>query len=303
MGETHEIPELQEPTESLEDIRPAPVPEPPIDRIGTLLPGDPLTRRPGRFQRFDLIAGTVTVSALLWSAEQITGKLLIMFNGAVRRRDEKHPNEVFQRKTWVNDIRSDILFLSDPTLRSDNTVSIGWGQGQPGGYAVPALAQTAFSVAESLNVPSGDRIYFGSSAGGFQALQVGARDIDARVLVNNAQIDWTLYEPQNVRTICQNSYHGKAPSAVAQDHPDRTSVVRAFTEFENIPRTRYLVNAASENDAKHQLPALVDGLRTAPATASPRVDVSFYIDPNGGHAPLPRQATTSEINQMLDERV
>lgn len=283
-----------------EGIRPNPDEGPSIDRLGTLLPGDPLSRRPGRFQRFDVLAGTVTVPAMLWSAERPTGTLLIAFNGAVRRKAAKDPSEVFQRSSWVHDIDSDILFIADPTLRFDNEISIGWGQGGPEGYAIPAMAQTAFSAAESLGVGSAQRVYYGSSAGGFQALQVAARDVGSRALVNNAQIDWTLYARQNVQAICQHTYHGQSPEGVAQAYPDRTSVARAFAEFENIPRTRYLLNTASKNDVARQLPALLAGLQKGPTAAHPRVDVSLYADPAGGHNPLAKSTTITEINTILD---
>lgn len=276
---------------------------PPTNNLGTLLPGDRVSRQPGRFQRFDFLPGTVTVPAVLWSSEEPTDTLLIAFNGAVQRKSDKAPSEVFQRKTWVEDIHSDILFIADPTLRSGNEISIGWGQGGPGSYAIPAMAQTAFFIAESLEVPSTKRVYYGSSAGGFQALQIAARDTGARALINNAQIDWTLYMRGSVRSICRNTYDDQTPEEVARLHPDRTSAARAFAEFSNVPRTRYLINAASNNDATRQLPALVAGLKTAPASAKPRVDISVYVDPNGGHSPLSKKTTLMEINRMLDDQV
>lgn len=262
-----------------------------------------MARRPGRFQRFDVIAGTVTVSAMLWCGEKATGTLLIAFNGAVARKNEKSPNEVFQRKKWVEDFHSDVLFIADPTLCADNQISIGWGQGTPGGYAIPAMAQTVFAVAESLEVASDKRVYYGSSAGGFQALQVAARDTGSQVLVNNAQIDWTLYMRQSVQAICRHSYSDQSPDEVSRSHPDRTSVPKAFAEFGNVPRTRYLINAASNNDASLQLPALIAGLKTAPASAQPRIDISVYVDPRGGHSPMSKLTTLKEINRMLDEQV
>ncbi|WP_240372418.1 hypothetical protein [Brevibacterium zhoupengii] len=164
------------------------------------------------------------------------------------------------------------------------------------------MAQAVFAVAESLEVASDKRVYYGSSAGGFQALQVATRDIGSRVLVNNAQIDWTLYMRQSVQAICRHSYPDQSPDEVSRTHPDRTSVPKAFAEFGNVPRTRYLINAASNNDASLQLPALVAGLKTAPASAQPRIDISVYVDPHGGHSPMSKSTTLKEINRMLDEQ-
>ncbi|WP_420097809.1 hypothetical protein [Brevibacterium sediminis] len=276
--------------------------EPPFDQLGTLLPGDCIERRPGTFQRFDFHVGTVTVPALLWCRPEPTGRLLIAFNGAVRRTPEKDPQEIFQRRTWVDDIEADILFLADPTLRSDNRISIGWGQGTQGRYANPAMAQTARFAAECLDIPAGARLYFGTSAGGFQALQAAARDEGSRALVNNPQIDWTKYMPTFVNTIAGYSYEDQPAEDIAIDHPDRTSVAHAFAAFGHIPRTRCLINAASKNDSLAQLPALVAAL---PAQAGERscFDVSLYSDVRGGHNPLPRPATITAINSILREAI
>ena len=280
---------------------PRSTPAPPTDQLGTLLPGDRVERCAGRFQRFDVIVGTVTVPALLWSSTEPSPTLLVMFNGAVRRIPEKAPEEVFQRSTWVEDIHSDILFIADPTLRSDNEIGIGWGQGTAGVYAIPAMAQTVFSIAESLGIPSTRRMYYGSSAGGFQALQIAARDSGSRALVNNPQIDWTLYLRQSVEAICEHTYAGASADTVTRSHPDRTSAARAFEEFENVPHTRYLVNAASRNDAARQMPSLIAGMSTGPTDITPRIDVSLYVDRAAGHTPLPKAATIDEINHMIDE--
>ncbi|WP_166969638.1 hypothetical protein [Brevibacterium atlanticum] len=276
------------------------VEEPPFQRLGTLLPGDRIERRPGLFQRFDFHAGTVTVPALLWSREEPSERLVIAFNGAVRRTPEKDPREIFQRRTWVEDIDADVLFIADPTLRHDNRISIGWGQGAPGGFALPAMAQTARFVAECLEIPAAARLYYGTSAGGFQALQAAARDDGCRVLVNNPQFDWTKYLPMPVATIAREIYAGAAPEAVAERFPDRTSTAHAFAEFGHVPRTRCLLNAASENDALAQLPALID---TLPAHSGERscFDVSLYSDARGGHNPLSRSATAAAINAILSE--
>ncbi|WP_181276331.1 hypothetical protein [Brevibacterium oceani] len=276
--------------------------EPPFQRLGTLLPGDRIERRPGVFQRFDFRAGTVRVPALLWSRKEATNRLVIAFNGAVRRSPEKDPQEIFQRRTWVDDIDADVLFIADPTLRTDNRISIGWGQGTPGRYAIPAMAQIARFVAECLEIPAAARLYFGTSAGGFQALQAAARDEGSRALVNNPQIDWTLYMEKFVGMIARYSYGDRPTKDIAVDYPDRTSVAHAFASFGHTPRTRCLINAASRNDALAQLPALVDALPAQKGELS-CFDVSLYSDARAGHNPMPRLATTTAINTILREAI
>jgi len=272
--------------------------------LGTLHLGSELAPVPGSFSRFDLLIGTVRVNALLWINESFPDRLVIATNGAVARKPGIDPREVFQRRTWVEDFRGSALFLSDPTIRPDNSLAIAWGQGAPRGFALPAMAQTAQYVARHLDVPSSRRLYYGSSAGGFQAMQLAARDEHSLSLVNNPQIDWTRYMEANVRSICRHSY-GTADSAeVSAQFPARTHAVKAFAETGYVPPVRYLLNTASKNDVTRQMDALLRGMKSiASLSALPRIDVATYYDEKSGHMPIPKLRTLQEINAQLDGMV
>lgn len=275
--------------------------EQPFVSIGLVLPGAPLNLPPNTYLRLDVLSGNVVVPALIWVNADHRDRLLVAMNGAVTRRSAKKPTEVFQRRTWVEDIDSSVVFLADPTLQSDNTISIGWGQGGPGTYAIPAMAQTAQYIAGLLGVPSERRVYFGSSAGGFQALQLGIRDREAKVLVNNAQFDWTRYEPMNVRSICRHSYAGAAVEKVARAHPGRTSVIEAAREQGAHPHIRYLLNAASPDDSEIQLPAIIGALgRESNLSSGGALDIALYSDPKALHNPISKSRTLAEINSAFE---
>lgn len=275
--------------------------EQPFVSLGFVLPGTPLELPASTYLRLDVLSGNVVVPALIWVNADHRDRLLVAMNGAVARRSAKKPTEVFQRRTWVEDIEASVVFLADPTLQSDNTISIGWGQGGPGSYAIPAMAQTAQYIAGLLGVPSERRVYFGSSAGGFQALQLGIRDPDAKVLVNNAQFDWTRYEPMNVRSICRHSYDGAAVEKVAKAHLGRTSVIEAAREQGAHPRIRYLLNAASPDDSENQLPAIIAALgRDSSLSSGGALDVALYSDPKTQHSPISKSRTLAEINSAFE---
>lgn len=268
---------------------------------GLVAPGTPLDLPEHTFLRVDVLSGNVVVPALVWVSGEHDDRLLVAMNGAVSRRSAKNPTEIFQRRTWVEQIESSVVFLADPTLQESNTISIGWGQGTYGSYAIPAMAQTAQYLAELLGVPSPRRVYYGSSAGGFQALQLGIRDPEAQVLVNNAQFDWTRYVPANVRSICRHSYGGAAVENVAKDHLGRTSAIEAARESDALPRIRYLLNAASQDDSEIQLRAMVEALGRAPDPArEPSTEVVMYSDPVAQHGPLSRRRTVTEINAAFE---
>lgn len=275
--------------------------QPKFTLMGTLLLGSPFTPVPGTFNRFDLLIGTVRVSALLWISQEYPGRLVVATNGAVSRKDEIDPREVFQRRTWVEEFHGTALLISDPTIRPDNHLSIAWGQGSPHGFALPAMAQAAQFVASQLDIPAHRRLYYGSSAGGFQALQLAARDEKSRALVNNPQVDWTMYMPGSVKSICRYSYGTEDSAEVQAQYPDRTHAVKAFAETGYVPQVRYLLNAASDNDVNLQVGALFAGMGSIAAYASsPRIDIATYYDEHSGHIPLSKPRTLLEVNAQLD---
>lgn len=264
--------------------------------------GAPLSPEPGTFFRFDVLVGLVTVPALLWVNPEFSDRLLILTNGAVARDESKSPLEVFQRRTWADQFHAHSLYLSDPTLRPDNDLRIGWGQGESGAYALPAMAQVARYVGEALGVSARRRLYYGSSAGGFQALQLATRDEGSHALVNNPQIDWTEYVHSFPRRVAEYVYGTSDLRAIRGEWPDRVSAAKAIDESGYVPRIRYLVNAASENDIESQLTAFMGGVRSVGESLSgTRIEISIYHNEVLGHLPLPKRKTLAEINQSLAE--
>lgn len=274
---------------------------PEFTSLGTLHLGSELAAAPHTFNRFDLLVGTVRVNALLWINDRHPDRLVVATNGAVARKPGIDPREVFQRRTWVEEFRGSALFLSDPTIQPDNSLSIAWGQGSPRHFALPAMAQTAQHIAQKLNVPSARRLYYGSSAGGFQAMQLSTRDESSRTLVNNPQVDWTRYMATSVRSICRHAYETDDAAEVRAEFPARTHAVRAFAKTGYVPPMRYLLNTASSNDVTRQLDALMHGMKSISAlSAFPRIDIAAYYDEKSGHMPIPKQRTLQEINAQLD---
>lgn len=270
-------------------------------QLGTLVLGSHFAPVPGTFNRFDLLIGTVRVSALLWISQEYPDRLVVATNGAVSRKDDVDPRGVFQRRTWVEDFHGSALVMSDPTIRPDNSLSIAWGQGAPQGFALPAMAQAAQFVAARLGIPAKRRLYYGSSAGGFQALQLAARDDRSRALVNNPQVDWTKYMARNVRSICRYSYGTEDVAEVRAQYPDRTHAVKAFAATGYVPPVRYLLNAASDNDVNLQAGALLKGMEDIAAfSSSPRIEIATYYDEKLGHMPIPKPRTLLEVNAQLD---
>lgn len=273
----------------------------PFNRLGIVIPGAPLQLDYQTYYRVDVLSGNVLVPALVWKNPKYSDRVVIALNGAVSRADDKDPREVFQRRTWVNRIRSNIIFLADPTLSQNNRLAIGWGQGEDGSYAIPAMAQTAQYLSSILGVGGGSRLYYGSSAGGFQAIQLAVRDRGSSALVNNAQFDWTLYMKSAVKRICEFSYGGLTEEDISKKYPGRVSPFAAAKEYGHLPRIRYLVNAASASDVSVQLPTALDGYTDVVAkTPESSFTIELYSDSAAGHNPISQAKTIAAIHDSLD---
>ncbi|WP_129656943.1 hypothetical protein [Rothia halotolerans] len=273
-----------------------------IVRMGEVPLGSPLAPEPGTFLRLDVLVGLVAVPALLWVNPECSDRLLVLTNGAVAREESKSPLEVFQRRTWADQFHAHVLYLSDPTLRPENDLRIGWGQGEADRYALPAMAQAVQYVSECLDVPSHQHLYYGSSAGGFQALQLAARDDGSYALVNNPQVDWSKYVSYFPRKAAEYAYGTSDVESVRQEFPDRVSAAKAIEDLGYIPKIRYLVNAASKNDIEAQLSEFMRGVKSSGSRlADTKVDISVYYDKALGHWPLPKPRTLAAINHSLAE--
>lgn len=279
----------------------APNSDPNFRWLGCVSTVGDLNIQPECYMRFNFNVDGHAVPALLWVPASGADHLVIVTNGAVKRDARKSPHEVFQRRKWVREINANVLFIADPTLQPSNNLSIGWGQGSRAFFALPAMARLAQRAGESLNIDSINRLYFGTSAGGFQALQLAVRDRGSQSLVNNPQMDWTLYNQTFAGKVARQVYDIEEPSAVREAYPDRTSIAAAFAKYRWIPKFKYLLNSASSNDVDLQLPALLESDRHfGKRIRCNRVTLEVYHDETLRHNPLPREVLLKELQASLD---
>lgn len=228
-------------------------------------------------------------------------KLVVLLNGAVDRKRSSGP--VFQRSSWVNDINANVLNVADPTIHTENTLSIGWGQGESG-KALNSMSSIIRRVAQTLNIPPNNRTYYGSSAGGFQALQLSSRDQDSRVIVNNPQSDWTYYMPSSVRSVLRDCYAEDSLISVREKYPENCSAATAIIASGHMPRIQYFVNAASKSDINVHLKQFISTIRSSTSfNESKNIFINYYHDAKAGHNPLPKKQTLEMINNGLTEAV
>ncbi len=253
--------------------------------------------------RFKFLFNGYAVPCNFVKSEKSSSRLLVTLNGAVKREADKDPREIFQRRTWSDEFESNVLMISDATLHPSNNIQIGWAQGNGTDALISGMAKSVEFVRDSLGARNEEIVFFGSSAGGFQAVALHSWFPGSRFLVNNAQFDWTLYHPTHSKRIAAHSYGGLDIRHVRKLYPNMCNVFSRFVN-DRIPIAgRYLVNVASPADFGKQLPVLTSFM-SARAKLQPSIgmdiSVGYYADPKAGHMPLNRKATLREVASLLE---
>lgn len=228
-----------------------------------------------------------------------SSRLIACFNGAVDRK-AKPQGIVFQRSSWAVDFPSSVLFLSDPSLIG-NGISLGWGQISRELDFGPIAAQIVSTAAATLRNQSGPTVYFGSSAGGYQAMSAAAYDPNSVCLVNNAQFNWLLYDVRQSVADCVQHLGFKSVDEIPPSFAPRVSILEQIRTHRQSLRVRYLLNTSSPNDFAIQrrvFDELRELLRDDPSSWC---DLEQYQDSAAGHNPLPKAALMNEMLRMLTD--
>lgn len=222
--------------------------------------------------------------------------VVVLSNGAVDlQRSASTP--VFQRSSWWQHIDAHQIYVCDPGTAGSGALSLSWGQLTEDYWAVPDLARTVQALSSVLGVSDArDRLYFGSSAGGFLSLGMAAHDDGCRVVVNNAQFDWTRWMAGAVNRLRAARFGNALPADLRAKYPHRTDVLNLLGDSRGGPSSvSYLVNLASRHDSAVDAVRARRFLRENPEYAN-RFRIIGYRDEAAGHNPLPQPQTLAWIN-------
>lgn len=225
-----------------------------------------------------------------------TSRAVFFFNGAL---DPERANgrPVFQRSTWTADIRGSCIFLADPTLVEHPELKIGWGQGTNNTNFLPLMAGVIHGLVESFEW--NEVVFYGSSAGGFQALMIASIipfSVDTRV--NNPQTDWLKYEVRSaVSSVIDHCFPNESQAGFRRRHEFWIAPMYIWEKSGRIPAFDYFVNEASTSDIRDHLAPLKRTLSSMvdnPTRENARI--IHYFDPKAGHNPLDKDTTLRILN-------
>lgn len=100
----------------------------------------------------------------------------------------------FVRRSQAADLPGSLACIADPTLTLGASIRLGWYFGNAAHDATAAMARVVLAIADALDVPPDEITAYGSSGGGFAAMQLAARLGDgATAIAINAQTDALRY--------------------------------------------------------------------------------------------------------------
>ena len=232
-------------------------------------------------------------------------KLLVMLPGATKRARGEFD---FQRYSWADEFDGfDFMSFSDPTIRSDNDLSIGWFQNSEKAFGIDALAIFIKMLIERDYYKAEDIIIFGSSAGGFTGLKLSEQLPLCPVLAINPQLYLYRYSASHFNAMVGYSYANlEREEAVAKYSPTRFVVNLNVPErespiyiFQNLHDEHHL-NRHLKPLIKDYSGMLHESEMNDEAIKSAGLNVIYYQDEKSGHSPPDRNNTVAMIKSVLN---
>lgn len=259
--------------------------------LGTFPPDTPT--------RLDVVTAECVIPMLV-VRRSTAERTVILSNGAVNlKRSGGGP--VFQRSTWWKEIEGHQIFVCDPGTVGKDAIGLSWGHLSADYWAVPDISTAVRDLAGVLGCEQPEqRVYYGSSGGGFMSIGLCALDPGSRAVVNNAQLDWTRWMPRDVNNLRSARFGPVSPADIREKWPTTSSVLRLIASGDAAPRIDYLVNRASKHDNAVELPMIREFIEEHPDVAA-NIRVFTYRDDASGHNPLPKDLALACLDRDVAE--
>ncbi|MDR2208207.1 MAG: hypothetical protein LBE22_04455 [Azoarcus sp.] len=169
-------------------------------------------------------------------------RLVVLYTGAVNR--EKYQLPVYQRWSWAHRFNANVLCTSDPSLRLSEDIPIAWYFGTIETNVALAYANLVADICDKENIALSDVVLYGSSGGGFSALQALRYLPEAAVIAINSQTWLKKYHEKHYRifreTCIQNA-----------EYPDDHVRLSLFASISDFTQSRIVLAQNKEFDAFH----------------------------------------------------
>lgn len=226
-------------------------------------------------------------------------KLIVFSNGAYDPKKSVPP--VFMRSKWVDEFEANCLFIDDRTVH-DNNLRLGWGIGTKDKHYLRFYVKFVKKIAEILEIPTKEIMYFGSSAGGFMSMAMASMHKGTYAVVNNPQTYVNRYLKTYKTAVYRSSFPGLTEKEITKKYSNRLSLVNIFARNKNVPKVYYLQNRLCEGDMKNHLTPFLDSIDRYNLD-SKNINVILYNNKQAGHNPAGKQVTINYVNSILAKQL
>ena len=271
-------------------------------KIPSRILGDFVNANRTKYLRYDLLEGKYTYSYCIKETElnfyshfkPKSKSLTIMLPGAVNRSKTIYN---YQRHSWSDEIDGSVISFLDPTVASDNDITIGWFQGSENAYAIPILISFIKNILKINNITEDNLTLFGSSAGGFTSLKIANEFPSSRVIVINPQTQVFRYFKKEYEKLISYVFPGQVLEQVTKLYNDRLKISLSLEN--RLSPVLYYQNLEDKHHVQFHLTPLldsinedsyeiVDGLNQEFYTDK-MLKVIYYSDIQSGHSPLGKE--------------
>lgn len=257
---------------------------------------------PGQ-QTYSVTVNKVPLNFFYHKKRKPRKKLLVMLPGASARK-KSHMD--FQRHAWARDFKQhDVAAFTDPTLKPTNTIGLAWFQHTPERYGISATAALVQTLIDKGGYAPQNVTLFGSSGGGFAALQLADFFPEATVLAINPQIFLYNYTPSFYQAMLETCYPGMSDADVRKKFKDRITVQvdpqkrkAPIVIFQNKHDENHM-NRHLQPFLKQQDAASVSELQGADGERLNKINTVIYDDAASGHAPPSKEVTLEMLAPYL----
>lgn len=224
--------------------------------------------------------------------------LFVLGSGAYNSKEFAPP--VFQRHSWVNEFKGNVIYYNDPTLYLRD-INLGWGQGTKEEYYLENIAEIIAELASKMRIENNKILFYGSSAGGFMSLMLAGYLNGSSAFVNNPQTIVPNYFKSHVQAMYEASYPDLNVNEIISKFNKRLDVTAYYQSIKSIPNIYYLQNAACQHDMENHFEPFLRKIHALlQEEGSGQLVTNLYWDEDSQHNPVSKELTLRYLDIVTD---
>lgn len=177
-------------------------------------------------------------------------KLIVLMPAALSRNAIDRNKAMYSRFTWHPDWPdANVLAIADPVLQLISSLSGAWFI-HPQHDFIKLISDIVREQASKYHIPSEEIVYYGSSLGGFAALQAASLTKGSRAVAEVPQIAFRNWIPGAIQEV-ETTVLNKPLLEFEKIFPERTDVIQRFLTTRYIPPITLITNTGESRYKEH----------------------------------------------------